>query len=355
MRTLARPSGTALLAVLTLLVLTEPAARGHGYRLMPAFYPYHSRPFPYPGYYPGYYDPFSYGPYLLVDPYGYLKGSAEVIDAQGKYLQNVQQAYLLQEQVKAAMIENRRRELEQRLWERSKLPTLNDERERVQQEELRRSLHSPPPTEIWSGYSLNELLRSLQELRGKGREGPAVPLDADALKQITVTTIRGPENPALLRDGGPLSWPVILRELPPADRARALRMQIDALLVEGRKQVVRGLVDPGLVGELERSTGELRQLLADRVNDYSFRQYYEGRNFLRQLDDAAPALRHPDAVHFITGRYRAQGATVKDLVNHLTDTGLRFAPSPPGSEAAYNALHQALVRYHLAIAPAQAK
>jgi hypothetical protein len=337
------------LGLVCAFILAVPPASAHPPRLLPNPYYYYSYPAPYPYFYPPFagYSPYGYGPYLLPDPYGYLKGTAEVINSQGQYLKNVQEAYLLQEQVRKAQLENRRRAYDEWLWERSNLPTLNQERERTQREELRRSLNQPPATEIWSGKSLNDILANLLDLRSKGYEGPEVPVDASVLKKINVAVSRGGSQAGLLRDAGNLDWPLGLRNLAPAGETRVLRQQVDALLATSKKQAVAaGRVDAGLLNELGRNVAALRRLLADQVGDFSFNQYTEAKQFLRQLDDAVTTLQQPDAAHYVTGRYSAQGNTVKELVHYLSDNGLRFAPGGSGDEGAYNALYLALLQYH---------
>ena len=50
----------------------------------------------------------------------------------------------------------------------------------------------------------------------------------------------------------------------------------------------------------------------------------------------------PDARHYFTGKYAPRGKTVAELVQHMTEQGLQFAPSVMGDEDAYLALHRAL-------------
>ena len=59
-----------------------------------------------------------------------LYGAAEVIRAQGQLMTSQQQAFLEREKVRAARIDNRRKELEQFLWEREHMPTPEDDRQR---------------------------------------------------------------------------------------------------------------------------------------------------------------------------------------------------------------------------------
>jgi hypothetical protein len=109
---------------------------------------------PYAAYRPVYLAPWAG---YFSDPYG-LHGAADVIRAQGQLMKDQQDAYLKREQVRQARIDTHRKQLEQWLWERDHLPTVEDERERFREEQHRRALHDPPPTEIWTAISLNELL-----------------------------------------------------------------------------------------------------------------------------------------------------------------------------------------------------
>ncbi len=319
-----------------------------GYGLGGLYSPYASpgmySPYGMSGYgYPGY----GYGGYAYPDPYGgYLKGSADVINAQGQYLKDTQEAYLMAEQVKAKQIENRRKTYEQYLWERSNLPSFNDERERDQREEVRRSLTDPPQTEVWSGKSLNDLLVHLQDLRGKGIEGPNVAIPADVLRNISVAPTKGPASVGLLKQVNKLNWPVSLRTLPPVNETRPILFQIDGLLAEGRRQALaRGRVDPGIIRELDRNVESLLGLLRNNVSDMSFSQYSEARRYLQQLDDAVKVLQLPDAGDYLSGKYTARGDTVKELIAHLTENGLRFATASSGEESAYTAMHRLMVQY----------
>jgi len=347
---LPRPLRLALLVVGCALLGAGSLANAHppGRWLVPR------NPWFYPPLHPGYPQFPNYQPYPFpiwdADPFGaYLKGAAELTRAQGDYFKSVQEAYLLAEQVKAAQIETRRKEQEQWLWEQQNLPSPAQDRERAQREELRRALTAAPQTEIWSGSALNTILAELQDLRGKGYEGPRVALDAATLALVNVTPGKAPANPALLRQVGRLDWPAVLRTLPPDAQTRALRMQVDALLVEARRQALLGRVDARLARELAANTQSLLELLQRQVGEFSFSQYAEGRRFLRQLGDAAILLQQPDAPNYFNGRYTAQGGSVRELVLTMSDSGLRFAPAASGDEAAYTALYRALVEYYQGI------
>jgi hypothetical protein len=310
----------------------------------PVYYPYY---YGYPGY--GGYNPYQqgYGQSMYgSDPSaGYLQGSAAVIDAQGQYLVNSQQAYLLKEKVRQTQIDNRRRAFDEWLYERAHTPTLNEQREREHKDEIRRDLNDPPATEIWSGRVLNAILVDLQELEGRNVQGPIVPLDADQLAKINVYPAKGPGNVGLLKEKAPLNWPIGLRILPPALETRPLRDKIDKLLPEAKEQTVKGRVKADLLADLRDALAKLRKYFGKRAEDMPFAQYVESKRFLADLDTAVQLLEQPGAADFINGKYAAKGRTVRELVQHMTENGLRFGPASSGDEAAYTALYQALATY----------
>src|SRR5262249_23954721 len=128
-------------------------------------------------------------------------------------VQALQQAPVIEEQARAARLANRRKIFDEYLYEREKTPTAEDERQRHDLEQLRRSMHNPPVTEILSGMALNNILRKLRRQSGNAdpTEQTILLLDDAQLLHINVTRTRG--NVALLkRNDGRLSWPVALLE-----------------------------------------------------------------------------------------------------------------------------------------------
>lgn len=299
----------------------------------------------------GYYNPYQYYPnyygYSGGDPYGgYLSGAASVVNAQGQYLVNTQKAYLGKEQVRSAMIDNRRKAFDEWMYEKANTPTLNDTRVKEQQDELRRALTQPPETEIWSGKTLNDMLANAQQMTARGVQGPDVPLNAQLLKNINVS-VKQQGNASLLKEPEKLKWPLSLRTLPPKDTARELRDQIDNLMVQGKKQAMTGDVDAGVLDELDRSISKLRGMLKDQVSNISFGDYTAARRYLTDLDQAVTILKQADASKYVSGAYAAKGHSVNELVDYMSQNGLKFSAATAGDEGAYSGLYQAFLRYTL--------
>ena len=299
-----------------------------------------------PSYGGGGYGGGSYGSNYYPTPWqGYFMGAADVINAQGQYLINNQQALLIREQVRAAIRDNKRAEFDQWLYIRANTPTLQDERERIMKEELRRSLNDPPSTEVWSGKALNVLLASLQKhLANSGGKaaGLNLPMDDDIVKKINITSGKDGSNVGVLKNEGVLSWPAALRDLPAAEE---FRQQLDQLAKKAYQDAAKGQSDAGTLKEMDAIARKLEQLLVKNVNDIPFAQYNAAKRFLVQLEDGVKALRQPDAASYVNGRYALRGKTISDIVQHMTENGLVFAPASAGEEAAYKALHYALTAY----------
>ena len=281
------------------------------------------------------------------DPYGgYFHGTADIIRSQGQYLKSLQEADLTKEKVRVAKLETRRKYVEQWLWERANLPTWQDERERVQREELRRSRNDPPATEIWSGGALNVLLDDAKKITSLGLQSGSPPLDAELLAKINVTTGKRDANIGLIRSGK-VTWPLLLRRQP----FKNDREYFDQLVARAPEEAGRNKMDADAVEEMmqviNRLDKELKALVrAQRDDDlWTPTLYIDARSFLNQLRDSVKVLMQPDVAQYLGGRYRAQGKDVAELVDYMGKNGLRFAAATPGSEGAYSALHHALARY----------
>jgi hypothetical protein len=291
---------------------------------------------------------YPYGSYQEDSYGGYLRGSADVINSTGRYLINRQEAGRGRELVRQARIDTRRKAFDQYLYERDNTPTLEDERERLQALEVRRSLNDPPVTEIWSAKALNDLLRDVQKLQAKGANGPRLPLDEDLLKRVNVVGGRRAGNAALLKNQGKLTWPAALLSSKLTKEAEDLRQRINALLPDAVNQAINGKVDASILKQLQRDLGSLQILLARAVGRFPPDQYIEARRFLNDLEDGLRALEQPDVGLYITEKYAAKGHTVPELIDHMTREGLEFAPAVTGDEAAYVSLHRALATYDVA-------
>jgi hypothetical protein len=278
-----------------------------------------------------------YAPY--VGPYaGYWSGMADIVTN----MLAPREGSLQKEQVRQAKVDTRRKRVDQFLYEREVMPTVEDDRERARVERVRRSRNDPPLTEIWSGYALNGLLDAIQKQRARNIPGPNVGLDQEMLKHINVTSgAQGGGSIGLLRDDGKISWPRALSR----GAYKDTRTKVDQSAYQAYRQAQSGPVDGDLLDGLTRGVEALFAQLKDNVSETSTTEYVTAKRFLNELENTVKALQDPKVSSYFTGNFAAKGNTVAELTSHMTRQGLKFAPATNSDEEAYVALHQAMVAY----------
>jgi hypothetical protein len=217
---------------------------------------------------------------------------------------------------------------------------LQQEVDRLQRLELLLQ-KDPSLTQIWDGTPLNDLLADAEKLQGQGIEGTPVPLAAQMLAHINVTTGQGNDNPGMLKNGGRLSWPIVLG----AAEFQDSRGRVNALLPKLIHEAQTGGVVASDWQDLSSAVDDLRGELHTHIADLPAPRYIDGTHFLSDLDDALKALTRPDAANNFNGQYAAQGRTVPQLVRYMNEHGLQFAPAVSGDQASYTALYHALAAY----------
>jgi hypothetical protein len=283
-----------------------------------------------------------------MDPnYGYLRGAARVIDAEGRFLLAQQQARLTREQARQAQLETRRMAWDQWRYEQDNRPTAEEIRAIQWQAELDRMRNNPPAVRISSGDALNTLLRSIQKSQAQVGFGPTIWIDPTILPRISVTDGNS-LGQGILSQGPTLTWPQAIEGL---DFFDAARKRMDKAMSQAIRQSMAGQrVDAELIAELRSAIDGLRETYRAHIHDMTPTQVIQARRFVNNLNETVRTLGTPTAAYFATGKLAARGETVSELVLNLTRDGLRFAPAAPGNEFAYNSLYQALLKYERALA-----
>jgi hypothetical protein len=292
---------------------------------------------------PQYVSPFSpYGqPYIQSPAAGYLDGAASVITAQGNYENQVQQARILESQADMSKLDLRRRMIEQQRYLKSLEPTPEELRQQEIQNNINRSRHNPPPTEIWSGKALNDLLIAIQRDQRGGVIGPAVPVDPTVLSHINLTTGTTTAGVGMLKDLRRFHWPLPLLD----DAFNDQRTQLETLARQAADEAPSGMVDPRLQRDLQRGVNGLIAALKGKVDDYTPTQYIQSMRYLRELNDSFKVLQDPNVASYFSDKYRATGSTVAELVQNMNARGLTFAPAATGEEPYYTTLYSRLASY----------
>jgi hypothetical protein len=283
------------------------------------------------------------------DPYGgYLRGVADVISSTGNYYLTMQNARLMNEQVKRSQLDTRRKILDEARYERMQQPTAEDLRQQDLEAAYNRARHDPPATEVWSGRSLNDLLRNLVSLQKRGLKGPNVPLDEDTLKHVNLKVAGGTGNVGLLKGDGSLDWPASLQDARFAEDRKRFADQ----LANAVEQVKLGnRVEPARLKDMRAELDRLSDTLDKSVTELSPTKYIEGMRYLNQLGDALRALDDRKVSDLVSSAWVGKVKNVAELVKYLGDSGLEFAPAVgSGDEAAYRALHGAMAAFDYGIA-----
>src|SRR5271166_609793 len=221
-------------------------------------------------------------PFVQTPVAGYLSGVAEVTTANGQYLSQVQQARFLQAQADSAKLDLRRKAIEQQRYLRSLEPTPEEIRQNEILDRINRSRNNPPPTEIWSGRALNDLLVAIGRSQRGGATGPVVPLDPAMLQHINLTTGSTTRGAGRLRDLGRFQWPIALTD----DAFDSDRHQIEKTARVAADQGASGSVEATVIRDLQRAVNSMIATLRSKVDDFTPTQYVQAMRYLRELNDS---------------------------------------------------------------------
>jgi hypothetical protein len=283
---------------------------------------------------------------MMQNPYeGYLNGAANVTTANAEYQLTIQQAKQAQEEARRSALVTRRKTIEERQYELSLMPDPEQIRQDQMMRSLQRSRNNPPPTDIWAGTALNDLLRAIQTAQSNGVNGPDVSLAPDVVQHINLTTGTTYGGTGLLKNGGKLTWPYILRQSMFTDDRNQLNQQLQTAVKEAQS----GEVSVEALNDIGASLKQLEQTIDARVMDITPTQYVQATRYLRELKESYKVLQQSDVAKYFRPNWSAQGSTVAELVKQMTQQGLRFGPAVSGDETYYTSLHRSMVDYDIGI------
>lgn len=277
----------------------------------------------------------------MTNPYqGYLRGAADLSRAGAHYGQIIQQARMPRQESIRSSLQTRRATIEEAEWERAHMPDPEKIRQGILKRELAAARVRPPLRDIWSGRALNTLLRHLCTQRGDGARGPRVPIAEATAQYINVKGGSSAGNVALLKNKGELEWPESLQ----GSEFKASRQQLNALMHRAYKSVESGNnPTPATPNDLLAQFRKMSNTLQSNVSELTPDEYIEAQRYLSEIGQTIKGLQDPDVGHQFNGDWRPTKArNVAELVEHMRDKGLMFAPASRYDEAAYVALYHAL-------------
>jgi hypothetical protein len=284
------------------------------------------------GFYPPYYDPLG----------GYTSGLADMMNAQGQVLKDIEESGLMHEQLRQAHIDTRRKNFDEWLYEREMRPTPEDEREKQRIENVRRSRNDPPQSEIFSGLALNNLLTAIQQMHAQRVEGPRVYIDPNTRQHLNLTSGATTGSVGLLQNGAKLQWPLPLQRAPFA----ADRQRLDDLMPAAYKQAATGAVQADVLDGMITAVNNMYATIKRNIADITPTDYSRAKTYLRQVEETIKGLQDPNVTKYVTRQWAVHADTIGEMVAQLTQQGLKFAPATSGDEAAYLATHAGMVQYY---------
>jgi hypothetical protein len=275
---------------------------------------------------------------------GFLSGTADVINANGNYQIQQQDARLKFEDWQQARLQTKRSTIEEWEWEQQHRPTWLDQKAQLESANLQVARNSPPLADVYSGKSLNVLLKAVQQGKNSGIPGPPVPVDQAMLKKIRLTDGQTSTGVGLLKDGGKLQWPVALS----GPDYQQSRQKIDDLMVKAAQQAAgTSGIDPATVTGLESAVNGLAATVLDQTKSDKLTptKAVQGKRYVNELRDTIRLLQDPSVTAYVTGQRTPEGRTVPEVVDNVLGRGLTFAPSTNGDEQAYVAFYNAMLSY----------
>lgn len=270
---------------------------------------------------------------------GYLWGSAQVMNSYGGLIQSNEQARITREQANQAKIDTKRKAFDERMYERANTPTFTEEQSKIDAQILARILRKPTPTEVTSGKALNIIMPYLQGLANRGIQGPPISLDQALVQQLNITSGNGEAGLGMLKQVDHLEWPLVLRGPAQEKLTGELAMATDA--------AAKGKLTLATFKSVSKGVTDLREDIKKKwlTEEIDAGNYLAGKRFLESLEGSINQLQQPGASKLLSGSLAPRGRTVPELVQNMSNQGLKFAPATPGSEPAYYALYNAMVSY----------
>ncbi|MHB1422763.1 MAG: hypothetical protein ACYC3I_06115 [Gemmataceae bacterium] len=284
----------------------------------------------------------------MMNPYeGYLQGVADVTRAQSDYYKGIQQAKLTRQEVIRSSLETRRALIEEQEWERAHMPDPEKIRQAALERELTIARISPPLNEVWTGRALNALLRHLVTQQGDGVRGPSVPLNPDTVKHINVKVGDTNGNVSLLKNKGELDWPEPLQ----GGIFKDSRESINSLMRTAFNSVNSGNnPDAATLNDLQTQYKKMREALTNNVDRLKPDEYFEAGRYLEEVKQNIKGLQDPNIGHQFNEDWKPTKArNVAELVRHMREKGLQFAPASEDDQPAYMSLYHALAAFDAGI------
>ncbi|MBA4067749.1 MAG: hypothetical protein C0501_29425 [Isosphaera sp.] len=218
-----------------------------------------------------------------------------------------------------------------------------------QPEELEKAL-AADDAELASGDALNHILVAVVAAEAKGAKAVSAFLPPQVLDQVRFSS-RPADPPAadalnLIRQAGRLPFPAAFADPKLAAVKDALEKDFEAAaapLAAGKAAKPADLAKVGV------TLGKAQEAATPVIRDLPFADAAAARRFLNRFEKALEVMKAPSAPTLVAPGWATEGASVADLVRHMTRHKLLFGPAPADGETAYAAVHKGLSAYLFAL------
>src|SRR3569623_1529381 len=237
------------------------------------------------GYYPAGYG--YYGPYSNRVGGAVLQGQAAKIDATGQYYKDIQQASMTRVKVRQeSLVTQKKRVLQEMEYEDLRKARYRQEMEHQRVNTNDRARRFPTDDEIWSGKSLNILMKSVMMSPSPPR-GPNIAISPETLRGLNLLAAGSSGNLGLAKDGGKIDWTDALMQSPFGDARNRFGGNFELAM----KDIQAGQQpDRVLIADLKREYKSLSDTLDDRIADISPGDYTRSRRQLKELKNTLDGL-----------------------------------------------------------------
>jgi hypothetical protein len=291
----------------------------------------------------GGYGGYGYPSQILTGRGSTLQGQASVIAATGQYYGSIQQASILREQKRQMSYQTTRDRLNLEMeYEDLKTRRYRQGLENDRQAILAKARRDPQDTNVWSGQTLNVLLKSI--LAGSTpTRGPNISLSPETVRGLNLTVGANRGSLALAKDEGKIDWTETLEDTP-FDTPRKRFGENFALAMKATQSGEKPAL--AMRRDLEADLQSLASLLDEQVASLSPSKYIESRRLLNKLKDGVKGLSDNGLIASCNGSWRKNVGNVADLVTYCQQNGVEFnAAAAAGDKACYQAAYLAFRAY----------
>jgi hypothetical protein len=276
---------------------------------------------------------------------GALQGLSSLTVANSEYYQGIQQARITREQSRQMALDTKRKEIEFEMWYEQVRPTAPKMVAQEQRTDLDWARNYAQKTEIWSGNTLNVLLKSCLKAPYPTR-GPNIPLDEKQLRGLNLNDGTTRASLSMAKDDGKIDWPEALA----AESFDGIRDQFSKEFTAAMQQAQSsGPPSRAMMNALRSDLKQLQEKLDDQVNDLAPSRYIESARLLKQLNENIRGLGNASVVKASRNDWRKDVRNVADLVGYCMKNGLQFGPAANGDETSYTSFYYAMRRYEIGL------